>query len=137
MLGDITCASSFSQDSVFGIAIWCLWGFLSVNDVFCNILGYERDEFLSGDMFFPQLFPAREVQERRMNCLQFAFSKDEVHVENPATFVRKDGNEINCIFTVRAARDHNNVPLYFVGHLIPLDPVLLASTTHEGAWNPQ
>jgi PAS domain S-box-containing protein len=117
-------------NSPLGVAIWCLWGFLYVNDSWARFLGYTKEELLSGLVFWPQLFPTREMLVRRTGCLAFAFSGDEVHIENPAQFVRKDGSEITCVFTVRAVRDQVGQPVYFVGQLVPLDASMLPSTQH-------
>eukprot|EP00762_Andalucia_godoyi_P004997 ANDGO_01407.mRNA.1 hypothetical protein len=108
------------QSAPVGQAIWCLWGFLHVNSALCECLQYSQEELLSGRIFWPQLFPQREALLRRTSCLAFAFSGDDVHIENPGLFVRRDGTEIPCIFAVRAIRDAHRQPVYFVGQIIPL-----------------
>jgi PAS domain S-box-containing protein len=87
--------------------------FLRVNDKFCELLGYTRDELLSlttREINHPDDLPVHGAAGRRLLV-------DDTQVHGGATekrYVRKDGTVIWARRTVSLARDDDGRPLYFI-----------------------
>lgn len=102
------------ENAAIGIARVSLTGHIrQINDVFCKIIGYSREEALSQQFSFQQItFPEdREISLARLKKLLDGES-DSYTTEK--RYLRKDGSVVWANISVSLLRDVAGKPLYFI-----------------------
>jgi len=97
--------------------------FLSVNDAFCNLAGYARDELLKMKFYDISYDESREEDLRVFNAL----SRGDInYYDRIKRYRRADGSIIWVRANVTMVRDDHEKPLYAVGIAQDIDDCVLA-----------
>ena len=87
--------------------------FLQVNDVFCKIIGYSREELLSQQFSFQQItFP--EDRETTLAWIRKLLDSASDSYSIEKRYIRKDGSVVWVNVSVSLLRDIGGKPLYFI-----------------------
>ncbi|AFN73490.1 sensory box histidine kinase [Melioribacter roseus P3M-2] len=106
------------ENSAAGICIVAPDGkFLSVNNKFCSLLGYEREEILSKNFFEVTYGDDIKKSEKNLNKA-FCYGEQEISFEK--RYVRKDGSVLWADVSSVLIKDAQGLPLYFITHLIDI-----------------
>lgn len=85
--------------------------YLRVNQRFCEMLGYSREELL-GRQFEDFTYPGDNALDGKQYPLLMAGQIDRHEVEK--RYIRKDGNALWALVTSSIQRDHSGNPLYAI-----------------------
>lgn len=107
----------FEQAAV-GICYTGLNGnFLKINDKFCDIVGYTREE-LKG-MTFKEITYIEDLQ-KDLQLFNKTFTGDLNAYEMEKRYVKKDSSIVWVNLTVSVSRDENLMPEYFIGAIVDI-----------------
>jgi diguanylate cyclase (GGDEF)-like protein/PAS domain S-box-containing protein len=96
-----------------GIAVTSLdWRFLRVNDKYCSILGYSREELLGMHAFDVNL---KEYTARMKELRQQMTAGDIPNIVDEKQLVRKDGSLVWISLAGSLVRASDGTPLYHIG----------------------
>jgi PAS domain S-box-containing protein len=102
------------DNAAVGMARTSLAGqFLEINEKYCAIIGYSRDEVLSQGLTFQQITPADDLG-RSLDLLQRALDHDDAKSVLEKRYLRKDGRRVWVMLSTRLLRDSAGAPLYFI-----------------------
>jgi PAS domain S-box-containing protein len=101
-----------------GIAVIARDGrWLQINDAYCRVLGYVRDELVGGS-FFGVMHPDDAQEEHAFFAAAAAGDLDSTDRER--RYIRKDGSEVLTRGRSELIRDAEGEPMYFLSHLIDI-----------------
>ncbi len=113
-MSDEVLHSAFER-SPNGMSVCALDGrWLRINDAYCRMLGYEREELLEGS--FRDVTHADDVGEDR-EFVAAALAGEIDSQEREKRYVREDGSVLWARVRVEVIRDETGAPLYFVSHV--------------------
>jgi len=100
--------------AAMGMALTDLDGrFLRVNDGFCDLLGYERDDLLDGRTLAEVTHPDDESPSRPDRRAAIEAGAEAYRVEK--RFIRADGEIIWAVANVTVIRDEQGKPIHLLG----------------------
>ena len=90
--------------------------FIDVNDAFCNMLGYSREELLSPSLNYLSITFAEdeEISKKYVNSL---LNGEKSFYNLEKRYLHCDGGIIWVYLTLFLIRDDENNPLYFITHI--------------------
>lgn len=90
--------------------------FIDVNDAFCNMLGYSREELLSPSLNYLSITFAEdeEISKKYVNSL---LNGEKSFYNLEKRYLHCDGSVIWAYLTLFLIRDDENNPLYFITHI--------------------
>ena len=109
---------SYFELAMVGCAISSLEkGIMAVNDQFCRLLGYSREELQK--MTWTQLTHPDDIKAdlEQFNCV-LAGEIDSYTMDK--RYIRKDGQEVFVTLSVRCVRHPDGLPDYFVGMVMDI-----------------
>jgi diguanylate cyclase (GGDEF)-like protein/PAS domain S-box-containing protein/hemerythrin-like metal-binding protein len=90
--------------------------FIEVNDAWCNLFGYGRDEALAQHLSWQRLTHPEDLDPDSILVKQLLAGEiDDFRVEK--RYIRKDGRVLWGILQVTMVRDENGAPEYFISAL--------------------
>src|SRR5687768_12280872 len=110
---DRSVAAAFDAAAV-GMALTDLDGrFLRVNDGFCSLLGYEREELLDGMALADVTHPDDESPDRSDRRAAIEAGTGNYRIEK--RYIRSDGEVVWAAATVTVIRDDEGEPVHLLG----------------------
>lgn len=106
------------ETAAHGMALVDINGrFLQINQAFCNIIGYTKEEILTID--FQKITYPDDLELDMQNVKNLLDGKEKTYRMEKRYF-HKDGHIIWVILSVSLVRDKNDNPLYFVSQVIDI-----------------
>ena len=100
------------ESSMMGISLVGINGqFIKMNDAFCDILGFSREELLQKKFADITYEEDKAISEEKYSQL-YSGHKQSVNFEK--RYVKKDGNVIWACLSISAIHDHDNRVQYFI-----------------------
>jgi PAS domain S-box-containing protein len=87
---------------------------LEVNEAFCHMLGYTREELLQ--LTINQISHPDDLQKTQEGARRVATGQIDLNLMEKR-YVRKDGSILDAMVSVGLIRDENNTPKFLVGHI--------------------
>jgi PAS domain S-box-containing protein len=123
--------------------------FMQVNQEFCRILGYSREELLSAGLSFQQITFAEDLEADLAQVSRLiSGAADRYTLEK--RYIRKDGSAVWVILWVQLLRSATGKPLYFISAVQDISDrkaaeeelknvsqrlLLATSSAHLGVWD--
>jgi len=102
------------ENAAIGIARISLTGqFLQINEVYCKIVGYSREEMLSQQFNFQQItFP--EDRETNMALVKRLLNGESNSYTLEKRYIHRDGSTVWVNLSASLLRDASGSPMYFI-----------------------
>lgn len=120
--------SSF-ENAAAGMVIVDLNGmFMEVNDTFCKLIGYEREELLK--ISFLDITHENDVQGDHKAIKNLKEGSITVaHLQKE--YIHKNGSHIQVVLSVSVVKDEFENPLYYVAQILDISPMVEAQKAQQ------
>lgn len=93
--------------------------FMQINEVFCDIIGYTREEVLAQGFTFQQITFPEDLASDLTNVQRLLTGEDD-HYQMEKRYIRKDGQVVWVYLSVALVKNEAGAPLHFISSVIDI-----------------
>ena len=93
--------------------------FIEINQAFCELIGYSREEMLRGGFSFQQITHKEDLEADMAQVGRLLRGEADSYAMEKR-YLRKDGSTVWANLSVAVVRDHHGAPQYFVSSVSDL-----------------